>query len=65
MCDSLKVIPCRYLMANIENQKLIMKYHQFSNEEIRAISKPLCHHIRVILNYLSQNRLNHYTFKLC
>ena len=45
MCDSLKVIPCRYLMANIENQKLIMKYHQFSNEEIRAISKPLCHHI--------------------
>ena len=41
MCDNLKVIPCRYFMAHIDNQKLTMKYHQFSNEEIRAISKPL------------------------
>ena len=41
MCENLKVIPCRYFMAHIDNQKLTMKYHQFSNDEIRAISKPL------------------------
>jgi hypothetical protein len=41
MCENLKVIPCRYFMAHIDKQKLIMRYHQFSDEEIRAISKPL------------------------
>lgn len=41
MCQNLKVIPCRYFMAHIENKRLVMSYHQFSNDEIRAISKPL------------------------
>lgn len=41
MCKNLKVIPCRYFMAHIENKRLVMRYHQFSNDEIRAISKPL------------------------
>jgi len=41
MCDNLKVIPCRYFLAHIEKQKIIMRYHQFSIDEIRAISKPL------------------------
>lgn len=41
MCESLKVIPCRYFMAHIEKQKLTMKYHQFSDDEVRAIAKPL------------------------
>ena len=41
MCKNLKVVPCRYFMANIDNQKLVMRYHQFSPEEVRAISKPL------------------------
>ena len=41
MCENLKVIPCRYFMTHIDKQKLVMKYHQFSNDEIRAVSKPL------------------------
>ena len=41
MCDNLKVVPCRYFLANIDKQKLTMRYHQFSPEEVRAISKPL------------------------
>lgn len=41
MCDNLKVIPCRYYLAHIDKQKLTMKYHQFSEDELRAISKPL------------------------
>jgi hypothetical protein len=41
MCDNLKVIPCRYYLAHIDKQRLTMKYHQFSEDEIRAISKPL------------------------
>jgi hypothetical protein len=41
MCDNLKVIPCRYFMAHLDNQRLSLRYHQFSHEEVRAISKPL------------------------
>lgn len=28
-------------MAHIEDQKLVLKYHQFSEDELRAMSKPL------------------------
>ena len=52
MCDNLKVIPCRYFMAHIDNQKLTMKYHQFSNEEIRAISKPLWVYINIQIIFI-------------
>lgn len=41
MCENLKVIPCRYFLAHVDKQRLIMKYHQFSDDEVRAISKPL------------------------
>jgi hypothetical protein len=41
MCDSLNVVPCSYFMAHVEDQTLVLKYHQFSSDEIRAISKPL------------------------
>jgi len=41
MCDNLNVIPCRYFLAHIEDEKIIMRYHQFSNDEIRALAKPL------------------------
>ena len=54
MCQNLKVTPCRYFLAHIDKQKLTMKYHQFSEDEIRAISKPLW------VNYKlqSNNKLN-------
>ncbi|RMZ94674.1 leucine-rich repeat-containing 74B-like, partial [Brachionus plicatilis] len=55
MCENLKVIPCRYFMAHIENKKLVMRYHQFSNEEVRAISKPLWHNFNVEKLYLDGN----------
>ena len=41
MCENLNVVPCSYFMAHIEDQTLVLKYHQFSSDEIRAISKPL------------------------
>ena len=41
MCRNLKVIPCRYFMAHLDNNKLVLRNHQFSKEEIRAMSKPL------------------------
>ena len=41
MCDNLKVIPCKYFLGHIENQKIVMRYHQFSGEEMRALAKPL------------------------
>jgi len=44
MCDNLNVIPCRYFLAHIEKEKIVMRFHQFSNDEIRAISKPLWVH---------------------
>ena len=28
-------------MGHIEDQTLVLKYHQFSTEDIRAIAKPL------------------------
>lgn len=48
MCENLNVIPSRYFMAHIDDQKLVLKYHQFSDDEIRAISKPLW--VRIYLN---------------
>lgn len=44
MCDNLNVIPCRYFLAHIEDEKIVMRYHQFSNDEIRALAKPLWVH---------------------
>ena len=41
MCESLNVVPCSYFMAHIEDQTLVLKYHQFSSDEVRAIAKPL------------------------
>lgn len=55
MCDNLKVIPCRYFMAHIENKKLIMRYHQFSDDDVRAISKPLWNNFHVEKLYLDGN----------
>jgi hypothetical protein len=41
MCSNLSVVPCSYFMAHVEDQTLVLKFHQFSSDEIRALSKPL------------------------
>jgi hypothetical protein len=41
ICATLNVVPCSYFMANIEDQTLTLRYHQFSSEDVRAIAKPL------------------------
>jgi hypothetical protein len=41
MCKILKVVPCRYFVAHIDNQRLTMKYRQFSQDEIKAVCRPL------------------------
>lgn len=55
MCENLKVIPCRYFLAHLDNQKLYLRYHQFSPDEIRAIAKPLWNNYQVEKLYLDGN----------
>jgi hypothetical protein len=41
ICATLNVVPCSYFLANIEDQTLTLRYHQFSSDDVRAIAKPL------------------------
>ena len=47
MCNHLKVIPCSYFMAQIDKNKITLKYHQLSADEIRAMTKPLISNFKV------------------
>ena len=55
MCDNHKVTPCRYFLDHIDDQKLILRYHQFSSDEIGAISKSLSNNFHVEKLFLDGN----------
>lgn len=40
-CQQSKLIPCSYFMAHIEDRELTLRYHQFSNDDVRAIARTL------------------------
>jgi len=41
LCEETKIVPCSYFMAHIEKDEMVLRYHQFSTEDIRAITKTL------------------------
>jgi hypothetical protein len=41
LCERAKVVPCSYFLAHIQDEKLILCYHQFNTEDIQAITKTL------------------------
>ena len=41
-CVQSKLIPCSYFMAHIQDREMVLRYHQFSTEDIRTIAKALC-----------------------
>ncbi len=41
-CLQSKIIPCSYFMAHIQDREMVLRYHQFSTEDIRMIAKALC-----------------------
>ncbi|CAF0808189.1 unnamed protein product [Didymodactylos carnosus] len=57
VCDNLKIIPCKYFMAHIEDRELILRYHQFSTDDIRAIAKVMWSNINVEKLFLDGNYL--------
>lgn len=42
LCLQSKLIPCSYFMAHIQEKEMILRYHQFSTDDIRVIAKILC-----------------------
>ena len=42
LCVQSKLIPCSYFMAHIQDKEMVLRYHQFSTDDIRAIAKALC-----------------------
>ena len=51
-CGQANVIPCSYFMAHIQDRELVLRYHQFSTEDLRAIARTLC--VRTSLLLASQ-----------
>jgi hypothetical protein len=41
-CIQSKIIPCSYFMAHIQDKEMVLRYHQFNTDDIRAIAKILC-----------------------
>ena len=41
LCGQSKIIPCSYFMAHIQDRELVLRYHQFSTEDLRAIARTL------------------------
>jgi hypothetical protein len=41
LCQRAQIVPCSYFMAHIQDEKIILRYHQFNTEDIRAIAKTL------------------------
>jgi hypothetical protein len=41
LCLQSKIIPCSYFMAHIEDREMVLRYHQFSTDDVRAIAKAL------------------------
>jgi hypothetical protein len=41
LCEEAKIVPCSYFMAHIQKDEMVLRYHQFSTDDIRAITKTL------------------------
>ena len=41
LCQQSNVIPCTYFMAHIQDKELVLRYHQFSHEDVRVIARTL------------------------
>lgn len=41
LCADAKLVPCSYFMAHIQDDKMILRYHQFNTADIEAITKTL------------------------
>ncbi|CAF3430854.1 unnamed protein product [Rotaria sp. Silwood1] len=66
LCQQAKIIPCSYFMAHIQDSEMILRYHQFNTEDIRAITKTLwtnlsVEHLFLDGNYLQQQATKHIT----
>ena len=41
LCQQSNVIPCTYFMGHIQDKELVLRYHQFSSEDVRVIARTL------------------------
>ncbi|CAF1129647.1 unnamed protein product [Rotaria sordida] len=57
LCLHTKIIPCSYFMAHIQNKEMILRYHQFSTDDIRAIAKTLSSNLNIERLFLDGNYL--------
>ncbi|CAF3994114.1 unnamed protein product [Rotaria sp. Silwood2] len=56
-CLQSKIIPCSYFMAHIQDKEMVLRYHQFSTDDIRAIAKTLCSNLSIERLFLDGNYL--------
>ncbi|CAF0737832.1 unnamed protein product [Adineta ricciae] len=56
-CLQAKIIPCSYFLAHIQDREMILRYHQFSTEDVRAIAKALSSNICIERLFLDGNYL--------
>ena len=41
LCSNANIVPCSYFLAHIHDEELILRHHQFSTDDIRAITETL------------------------
>ncbi|CAF0830879.1 unnamed protein product [Adineta steineri] len=57
LCEKGKLVPCSYFMAHINKDEMVLRYHQFSTDDIRAITKTLTTNYNVERLFLDGNYL--------
>ncbi|CAF3550873.1 unnamed protein product [Rotaria sp. Silwood1] len=57
LCLQSKIIPCSYFMAHIQDKEMVLRYHQFSTDDIRAIAKTLSSNLSIERLFLDGNYL--------
>ena len=41
LCSKANIVPCSYFLAHIHDEEMILRHHQFSTDDIRAITETL------------------------
>ncbi|CAF5208618.1 unnamed protein product, partial [Rotaria magnacalcarata] len=57
LCKEASLIPCSYFLAHIQDNEMILRYHQFNTEDIKAITKTLVTNLSIDHLYLDGNFL--------
>ncbi|CAF4740173.1 unnamed protein product [Rotaria socialis] len=57
LCKEGSLIPCSYFLAHIQDSEMILRYHQFNTEDIKAITKTLVTNLSIDHLYLDGNFL--------